>query len=280
MTSEDKSAFSSLSPQDQRGTDRLQNNQMEDTIKYLRDHGYKVTEEYSNTGLSTVSGEHPPRKTWWDWLQVFIVPIVLLLIGTWFSYQQNQTNLKISLAQRESDQQITLDQQHQTTLKTSIDDMKDLLLNRSLKASKSTDGVRVVARGEVLIALRQLDGGRKGLLIQFLSEAGLITGEGNDVIIALNNADLNGAYLGGAGLNGAYLRSANLRNADLNNAHLSHADLTGADLDGTDLRNADLSGANLSSALNFTQQQLDQVSTCKGAILPILPKELKCYHNQ
>jgi hypothetical protein len=44
-----------------------------------------------------------------------------------------------------------------------------------------------------------------------------------------------------------------------------------------DLSGADLSGAYLSTARNFTQYQLDQVRTCKRAILP---KGLTCHYNQ
>jgi uncharacterized protein YjbI with pentapeptide repeats len=200
-------------------------------------------------------------KTLWNWLKLLIIPFVLALGGFWFSAQQNLTSLQVSGQQHQADlqiaatryandQQLALDQQRQTTLKTCIDDIRDLLLNRGLKAPNQTGEVRVVARGEVLTALRQLDGERKGLLIQFLSEAGLISIKpmDNKVIILLDNADLEGASLSGAGLEGASLRSANLRGAQLNDAHLPHADLTGADLNGTNLSHADLSGANLGCA--------------------------------
>jgi hypothetical protein len=63
MATEDKSILSSISPQDQEGTDRPQNNQAEDTIKHLMGRGYTITEEYSNAGqLSKVSGQLPPKK--------------------------------------------------------------------------------------------------------------------------------------------------------------------------------------------------------------------------
>ncbi len=51
--------------EDQRGSSQPQNNQMEDTVKQLRDHGYKVTEEYSNSGqlvTTQVPGSHAIGK--------------------------------------------------------------------------------------------------------------------------------------------------------------------------------------------------------------------------
>ena len=128
-------------------------------------------------------------KTLWDWLQllaVLAIPVAIAMGTAWFSYQQNQTSLQISERQHNNDQAIALDQQRETTLKTCLDDIRDLLLNKSLRASKPEDEVRVVARVEVLAALRQLDGERKGLLMDFLSEAGLITWNGNNVIIDLS----------------------------------------------------------------------------------------------
>jgi uncharacterized protein YjbI with pentapeptide repeats len=53
------------------------------------------------------------------------------------------------------------------------------------------------------------------------------------------------------------------------------ANLLGADLSGIEV-SGDLSGVNLSEAFNLDQQQLDQVYTCKGAILP---QGLVCRHN-
>src|SRR6266699_98586 len=163
-------------------------------------------------------------KTPWDFIQLLLFPLVLLIIGSLLSYQQNQTSLRAAA-----------DQQRETTLKTGLDDIKDLLLNKGLRASKPDDSVRVVARAEVLSTLRQLDGGRKETLMRFLSEAGLITRSRNGVIIDLAGADLAGAnlthaHLGGANLSGADLSYANLSHADLSVAHLSDALVTQAQL--------------------------------------------------
>ena len=46
------------------------------------------------------------------------------------------------------------------------------------------------------------------------------------------------------------------------------------------ITNANLSYTDLSSAMDLTQLQLDQVSSCKNASLPMVPPRLTCHHNQ
>lgn len=46
------------------------------------------------------------------------------------------------------------------------------------------------------------------------------------------------------------------------------ANLSYADLSGTDFTDADLSYANLRGAIDFTQEQLAQAKSLKGAIMP------------
>ena len=253
-------------------------------------------------------------KSGWDWMQLLIIPLVLTVGGLWFSNYQHDT-----------DQQRATDQQQAAILQTYIDNTQDLLLNHNLLKSKPYNDVAILARARTMTALRGLDPKRKGLLVKFIYDTGLIgfmsandyvepnyppifTICGNcpivketehDAIIFLAGADLSGADLYQANLFGADLHEANLTNADLRNAYLAsailiQADLSGADLHdawlfGADLSGADFSGANLSGAdlsdvdlvdaKNLTQQQLDQVSSCKDAnLLPLL--RLRCHHNQ
>ncbi|GAC1380670.1 MAG: hypothetical protein NVSMB33_06870 [Ktedonobacteraceae bacterium] len=89
----------------------------------------------------------------------------------------------------------------------------------------------------------------------------------------LSHAKLDGARLYYANLSGARLYYANLSGANLGHANLSgadlgHANLTVADLSHANLSGAELGDANLTYANNLTQEQLDQVFSCQGAILP------------
>src|SRR5260370_403023 len=244
-------------------------------------------------------------KTLWNWLQllgVLAIPMVLVLGTLWFSAQQRQmsdammknqhdTALAISQQQRDTARAIAEDQQREATLNTYLDRMSELLLNQNLHDPK----VRELARARTVTALRSLDPFRKGVLVQFQYESGLISNAhpvvdltGADLSNAdlsratLSNANLSGAYLSGATLSGANLSNADLTHAflfeatvttaNLSNANLSDANLSEAKLTDADLTGATLTGANLTDALlrgaRIVNGQLADVRSLKGAILP------------
>jgi hypothetical protein len=204
-------------------------------------------------------------KTLWDWLGLLAslaIPIVVGFGAIWFSNQQNQTSMLIAEHQQE-----------ETTLKTCLDDLKDLLLHEGLGTSqKLDDDVRIVARAEVLSALRQLDGEHKGRLVRFLLEAKLIIlRNGKDVVFDLALADLRGAQLNNELLSGAMLGPVDLSGADLRNAglvgtYLAFANLTNVNLTNADLSGAILTGANLTGA-SVTTEQLGKAKSLKGATM-------------
>lgn len=105
-----------------------------------------ATEDSSPGKKVTTTIEHQPGKTFWDWLQLLIIPLVLLLVGALFSYQQNQASLQMSERQHQTDLQIAQDQQQETLLQGYLDHMSDLLLNGHLRDSKPGAVVRDVAR--------------------------------------------------------------------------------------------------------------------------------------
>lgn len=194
-------------------------------------------------------------------------------------------------AQLNHDRDISIDLQRQTTLETYIDSMSNLLLQNNLLGSQSNDVVRDVADARTLTALENLDPDRKGILVRFLYNSGLIGYSPSDrssfPIVDLAFADLSnvnlhhalliGAYIADANLNGADLRDMfsnylNLHGDSLENANLSSALFANADLESVQLTNANLqftrfdyanlsfailSGADLSNA-NFLNANLSQ----------------------
>jgi len=116
----------------------------------------------------------------------------------------------------------------------------------SLYDKDPPDSLRSVARARTLTVLPRLDGVRKGRVVQFLYESGLIARKRS--VLDLQGADLSGAVLEGAVLRGAFLRSAYLRGTYLKGARLDGTDLSSADLGGVFLISADLREANLSAA--------------------------------
>ena len=143
--------------------------------------------------------------------------------------------------------------------------------------TKPTIEVRELARARTLATVKSLDSVRKGILLLFLYEANLI--EKGNAKIDLHLADMSGAWIIGIDLHSADLHGIGLRNTDLHFVDLSDTDLSFADLRGDDLTGVNLRGANLTGN-KITQQQLDQVNTCKDAILPIEDQRLTCHHGQ
>jgi uncharacterized protein YjbI with pentapeptide repeats len=240
-------------------------------------------------------------KTLWDWLQllaILAIPLILGIATLLFGLQQahladlqHQSDQKLAQQQHEADQQKALDLQRATILQTYIDNIQDLMLKYNLLKSKPTDDVAILARARTLTALQGLDPDRKGRLVQFIYEAQLI-GFVDDKdktyapIISLSRADLSSVFLSGTHLTGADLSGADLRGALFSLANLTHVNLSDANLGGAylglaylglvNLGGANLGGADLSYAQNLTQQQLNQVLSCKNAILP---SGLTCHNN-
>lgn len=180
-------------------------------------------------------------NTVWDWLKLLVLPVVLASGGIWFNLQQNRASREVSLQQHKTDLQIADNNQQEAALGAYLEHMSALLLDKELRGSAPDSGVREVARIRTLTAVWRVGKYRKGVLLKFLYEAGLI--ERGKTVIDLTGADLTHAHLHNANLSGADLHGANL-----SDANLSMADLRGTILSGSDLRGADLSGANLDGA--------------------------------
>jgi hypothetical protein len=143
-------------------------------------------------------------KTVWDWLQLLIVPVMLLLITVAFTWQQNKRQEAIE-EQRAQD----------LALQGYLDQMGTLMLE-----DLSDPKVQTVMRARTLTVLRRLDPSHKREVMQFLLEAELVQRvEETAPIINLSNASLSGADLS----------SASLSDADLSGAYLFAANLSGAE---------------------------------------------------
>ena len=195
-------------------------------------------------------------KTLWDWLQllaVLAVPLAVAFGTTYFAYQQTQLSdvqhqheVDAANLQHQRDVDAANLQHQETILKSYQDDLKDLMLNQGLITSKPNDEVRVIARTEVLSALRQLDSGRNRVFLQFLQDAHLIGAVFSDEEKGIVQRYHNVISFNGADLTSDTLKSSNLSETNLSGANLSFADLNGADLNGANLNGATLNGANLS----------------------------------
>jgi uncharacterized protein YjbI with pentapeptide repeats/soluble P-type ATPase len=225
-------------------------------------------------------GSYQRGKTLWDWMKLMEVPLALLVAvliingGLHAPGEQSTSRSQIATTR------------HAEFILTNVEkDLSDLLLNQKLAQSHPGDEVRLVARAYVVNALPQLDPERKRSLVDFLSNAHLISG--NQPIVDLREADLSQANLSHLNLSQTNFGSVNLSGANLSNAKFVGANFALANLDGANLNQTDCTSANLEEAdfqgaslhqtvlgkadllhATHVQSALHEASTLSGAKLP------------
>jgi uncharacterized protein YjbI with pentapeptide repeats len=231
-------------------------------------------------------------KNFWDWMDLLLLPLVLAGGILLLTRSRRQMERQRSKENASLERDIASDDQKEEAIQSYFDRMSELLLKEKL-SKYSPEEVKTVARIRTLTVLRGLDPGRKGRVLLFLKDSGLIDRE---AVIDLCGADLRGAsaafaslgrvnigeanlsgadfhgaslgksYLGGTNLQGANLTGANLAGADLFEANLSGADLTHAKLNGANLNGADLRGCKLNEA-NLSDADLSGVNLSVGDLI-------------
>ncbi len=236
-------------------------------------------------------------KTLWDWLQLLIIPAVLALGGYLFTFISGR-----------NEHEIALDNQREAALQAYIDKVSELLLQGGLGKSPPPHEVAIIARARTATVLRILDPVRRGSIIQFLSQSGILSicvensikgsfdsplnNENSLAGSNLQETNLNGANLSmlnlekvnlqksiikKANLQGTDLSGANLQSADLSHTNLQEANLCGANLQGARLYGADLRGAKLIGTILeranlwdavITQEQWEKAKSLQGATMP------------
>ncbi len=211
----------------------------------------------------------------WNWSHLISVPLMLAAGGLWYT----RRSAARALNQAE-------DMRQEQLLYSCLDHLSRPVQRPSLleeMGENENEGESAtLARAWTVLALRRLDGERKGLIIRFLCEARLLQQRLNGNLerfdlketdlsqLRLNqvtfvSADLRGCNFAGAELVCADLKQADLGSACLQGANLSGADLRGAILDRVNLSGADLSGADLSGAI-LDGANLDRANL-HGAVL-------------
>ena len=109
-------------------------------------------------------------ETLWDWLQLLIVPLVLVGIGLLFEMQQAKREERRSEVERELAEQRAQDD----ALQAYLSQMSGLLLEKDLRESEKDSEVRTLARARTLTVLGRMDPSRKGDVMRFLVEAELV----------------------------------------------------------------------------------------------------------
>jgi uncharacterized protein YjbI with pentapeptide repeats len=210
--------------------------------------------------------EVQPPKTLWDFLQLLIVPAILVVIALAFNASQASRERKREDRRIREDRALAESAREDAILDAYFAKISGLMLDRGLKGAPgpfnafpkgrqdaAAERVRQVARTVTLETLRRLNGSRKGEVIRFLAESRLLIGKRSDFLVRVSGLPLvrEGAR--------AHVTDWSIPAIDLKGADLRGVDLRGADLVGTTsmekdrhdyqlIQNADLRGARFDHA--------------------------------
>lgn len=115
-----------------------------------------------------------PAKTLWDVIQVAVIPVALVVLALLFNASEAARDRERDEKRARSDAENALDARRDDALRDYLDRMSALMLERRLLKSREGSSVRAVASSQTLTTLRRLDGARKGEVVRFLAEAGLL----------------------------------------------------------------------------------------------------------
>lgn len=201
-------------------------------------------------------------KTFWDWLDLLIIPIILAIGAFLLNRSERENDRQRTEARTDLERKIATDRHQEAALQVYIDRMADLLLKEKLRTSENQE-VRNVAAIRTLTLLRGLDKTRKGLVLRFLIESELVK---QKYFLELIAPDLLNANLQGANLTGATLQGANLQGADLSNAILIDINLTNSNLQDANLQSAHIMRGNLQNT-NMQNTNLKNANLEKGNLI-------------
>jgi hypothetical protein len=178
-----------------------------------------------------------------DWLDLLVVPLALVVISFLFTTQQDQRQQEIENQRAAAERELAVERAQDEALQAYLAQMSTLMLEKDLRNSEEDSEVRTLARARTLTVLRRVDTSRKDEIMDFLVEADLVSKVGGSAPVI------------------------KLAGADLSLANLDDADLRFANLHGAKLKGADLIGANLQDAEGWTEDQLSEAETLKGATM-------------
>lgn len=184
---------------------------------------------FSQPNLALDGFEH--AKTLWDWLELLIIPIGLAAVA----YLFRRSELR-------SSRFMVLERSFDDALNSYLENMQGLLLTVDYISQEAEVTASRIATARTTVLLRTLDPSRKGIVLRFLYEAGLLSG--NPSFVCLLKADLmeiDFEY--------SVLREANLAGVNLESAKLEKTDLSRANLSGSFAEHARFSSANLNDAI-------------------------------
>ena len=193
---------------------------------------------WTGFGKSNIDEKISPAKTLWDWLDLLIIPVALGLIG--WAYSQ---------IEKVKTQNVEEERKQNEILESFLETMTKLIMEHDLQSKPSQQTI-AIARARVNIALSNLNGQRKGQILQFLYESDLIDIKPKLLLLGANlqNAILDEIVLGKSEIKGAFFNKSSIQRANLKGAILIGCDFSHTNFSNSLLENANLSYTNLSDS--------------------------------
>ncbi|CCI38803.1 pentapeptide repeat-containing protein [Microcystis aeruginosa] len=200
------------------------------------------------------------KKSFWDWLQLLIVPLMLAFGAFYLNY-----------ASETRDKQIAEEGKQQELLKDYFSKMQTLIVEtkKSKESQPNPDRAPLlpefqpIAQALTLAVLDELDGKRKGKVISYLADSKLITANIKDQkskpVIDLRKANLKEIVLEDVSLDGLSITGADMTEAKLTEVILTNSNLVSSKFINATLDTVDFSGSKLGNS-NFYDADLKNIT--------------------
>src|SRR5215212_5436856 len=112
-------------------------------------------------------------KTVWDFLQLLIVPLMLVAIGLVFALQQDARQQRVEDQRAEAERELAEQRAQDEALQAYLDQMSQLMLERKLLEAEQDDPVHTLAQARTSTVILRLDAEHNESVTRFLINSGL-----------------------------------------------------------------------------------------------------------
>lgn len=210
-------------------------------------------------------------KTLWDWLDLLIVPVSIGVVGWIYKeYEKSKEERRIK------------EDKYNDILDSYFKNISDLILNSNLTKNKKNKKSKKIARTRTIIALEELDGERKGQILQFLRETKLLKkidilganfSEGDFEGLVLRNQIIKGVNFKNSNFDNSYLDGTQFISCDLDSCSFSNSSLKNVDFNYSKLNNSTIRNTDVTT-VKFEGAELNNVDLRSTNILPSQFKEI------
>lgn len=204
---------------------------------------------------------HQQSKTLWDWLQLLLVPIILILGGFWLNRSESRHSLEMQKSINDTNLSIEKERFEDGILNSYINDIAQMIIN-SDTAKLRTNRIMAVYKIKTLTTLNRLNSERRNYLIQFLVDSKMLNYW--DFLSDFKNIHVSGIFFNDVSFDdfkfiGSSISSSRFFSCSIQSSKSSHSDFTSSMFNDMKINIFDISSS------KFIQSSLVKVifSECK-----------------